>query len=46
MVVTEFGIAELRGKSFKDRARSLLKIAHPSHQEALEISLNDNPSFY
>lgn len=46
MVVTEFGIAELRGKSFKDRARSLLKIAHPSHREALEISLNDNPSFY
>jgi acyl-CoA hydrolase len=35
-VVTEFGIAELWGKSFGDRARALIDIAHPDHREELE----------
>lgn len=28
-VVTEFGIAQLKGKTLKERARALIKIAHP-----------------
>ncbi len=37
-VVTEFGVADLRGKSLRERASSLIKIAHPRHREELERS--------
>ena len=32
-VVTEWGVAELRGRSLRERARSLIAIAHPAHRE-------------
>jgi len=35
-VITEYGIAYLYGQSMKERARRLIKIAHPDHREALE----------
>jgi acyl-CoA hydrolase len=35
-VVTEWGIAELRGRSLAERARALIAIAHPDHRDALE----------
>ena len=35
-VVTEFGIAELRGRSFSQRARALIDIAAPEHRDELE----------
>lgn len=35
-VVTEYGIAELYAKPFRQRARALIQIAHPDHREALE----------
>ncbi|KAF9408295.1 hypothetical protein HW555_011964, partial [Spodoptera exigua] len=35
-VVTEQGIAELFGKSLRQRAYELIKVAHPDHREALE----------
>jgi len=35
-VVTEYGVAELRGKSATERARALCRIAHPAYREALE----------
>ena len=35
-VVTEWGIAKLRGRSLADRARALIAIAHPDHREQLE----------
>jgi acyl-CoA hydrolase len=35
-VVTEWGIARLRGRSLADRARELIAIAHPDHRETLE----------
>ncbi len=35
-VVTEYGVAELRGKSDAGRARALARIAHPAYREALE----------
>lgn len=36
MIVTEFGIAELRGQPLAERARRMLAIAHPAHRESLE----------
>ena len=38
-VATEYGIAELRGRSVGERARALIGIAHPRHREALERQL-------
>lgn len=35
-VITEFGIARLRGKDLRERARALIAIAHPDHRPALE----------
>ncbi|MCJ7709925.1 MAG: 4-hydroxybutyrate CoA-transferase [Chloroflexi bacterium] len=34
-VVTEFGVAELWGKSLRERAKALIGIAHPDHRDAL-----------
>eukprot|EP01086_Lenisia_limosa_P009000 TRINITY_DN3184_c0_g1_i1.p1 TRINITY_DN3184_c0_g1~~TRINITY_DN3184_c0_g1_i1.p1 ORF type:complete len:459 (+),score=151.86 TRINITY_DN3184_c0_g1_i1:16-1392(+) len=34
-VATEFGVAELYGKSLRLRAKALIDIAHPNHQEEL-----------
>lgn len=35
-VVTEYGIAYLRGKNTRDRAHALIQIAHPDHRARLE----------
>ena len=35
-IVTEYGIADLYGKSLRERARALIDIAHPDHRESLE----------
>lgn len=35
-VVTEYGIAYLYGKNLVERAKELIKVAHPDHQERLE----------
>jgi acyl-CoA hydrolase len=35
-VVTEYGIAKLRGRSLADRAAALIAIAHPDHRDQLE----------
>ncbi|MDB5005527.1 MAG: acetyl-CoA hydrolase/transferase [Mucilaginibacter sp.] len=35
-VVTEYGIVNLFGKSLKQRAQSLIEIAHPNHRQTLE----------
>jgi acyl-CoA hydrolase len=34
-IVTEYGVAELRGKSIKERAETLIAIAHPDHRDEL-----------
>lgn len=34
-VVTEFGVAELRGRSIRERTDALIAIAHPDHREQL-----------
>jgi len=35
-VATEYGIADLYGKTLRERAKELVRIAHPDHQESLE----------
>ena len=35
-VVTEYGIAELYGKTIKNRVKALVNIAHPNHREAID----------
>ena len=34
-IVTEFGVARLRGRSMRERAMALIAIAHPDHQDRL-----------
>ncbi|MEE8173281.1 MAG: acetyl-CoA hydrolase/transferase C-terminal domain-containing protein [Alphaproteobacteria bacterium] len=36
MVVTEFGVAELRGKSLRERAQALIAVAHPKFRNGLQ----------
>jgi itaconate CoA-transferase len=40
IVVTEFGAADLRGKSLAERARALIGIAHPQFRDALTAQLH------
>lgn len=46
-VVTEYGIAQLKGKTLKERAKALIKIAHPRFRPHLIIEyikrFNDEP---
>ncbi len=37
-VVTEFGVADLYGKTLRQRAAALIAIAHPNHREHLEAA--------
>ncbi len=37
-IVTEYGIANLYGKTIKERVKALVNIAHPDHREALDIA--------
>jgi acyl-CoA hydrolase len=39
-VVTEFGVAQLRGKSAKQRAQALIAIAHPDFRASLRAEAN------
>lgn len=41
-VVTEYGIAELRGRSLTERARDLINIAHPDFREELAREARDS----
>jgi acyl-CoA hydrolase len=34
-VVTEWGVAELRGRSIRERATALITVAHPDHRDWL-----------
>lgn len=40
LVVTEYGVARLRGKSLPDRARELIAIAHPDFRDELRRVFN------
>jgi 4-hydroxybutyrate CoA-transferase len=36
-IVTEYGVAKLKGKTLKQRARALIDIAHPSFRDELKL---------
>ena len=38
LVVTEYGVADLRGRSFSERAERLRAIAHPDFRDRLQLS--------
>lgn len=40
-IITEYGIADLYGKTLKQRAAALVNIAHPEHQENIEKAYFD-----
>jgi acyl-CoA hydrolase len=40
-VVTEYGVAKLRGRSLRERARDLVAISHPSFREELAREARD-----
>jgi acyl-CoA hydrolase len=35
-IVTEYGVANLYGKTIKERVKSLVNIAHPDHRESID----------
>ena len=37
-IVTEWGVAHLRDKSLRERARAVIAIAHPDHREGLRVA--------
>lgn len=41
-VVTEYGVANLYGKTLEQREKELLRISHPDHREALEKRTYEN----
>ena len=41
-VVTEYGVADLRGKTLRERAEALTAIAHPNFREGLERFTREN----
>ncbi|GAB1859948.1 Acetyl-CoA hydrolase [Camponotus japonicus] len=49
-IVTEHGVADLFGKTLRQRANALIQIAHPDHRECLEKAafdrLKSNPTKY
>jgi len=34
-IVTEYGVAQLRGKTLRERAKALIAIAHPKFRDEL-----------
>jgi 4-hydroxybutyrate CoA-transferase len=41
-IVTEYGVADLRGKTLRERAEALTAIAHPDFREGLEKFVQEN----
>lgn len=44
--VTEHGVAELRGRTIRERVRAMLAIAHPMHRDLLEREARDRIAGY
>jgi acyl-CoA hydrolase len=40
-IVTEFGVAELRGRNLMERARALIQIAHPDMRESIATEVRN-----
>lgn len=35
-IITEYGVANLYGKTIKERVKALVNIAHPDHRESID----------
>jgi acyl-CoA hydrolase/GNAT superfamily N-acetyltransferase len=46
MVVTDYGVASLRGRSLRERAQALIEVAHPGDREALFTKAKDMRILY
>ena len=44
VVITEFGIAELEGKTIRERSRALAQISHPQFRDELLASAEKWPT--
>jgi len=44
--VTEYGVAQLRGHTIRERVRAMIAIAHPAHREALEREARERVAGY
>lgn len=44
-IVTEFGSADLRGRSMRERATALIAVAHPDDRDALTATLREASGF-
>lgn len=40
-IITEYGIADLYGKTLKQRAEAMIRIAHPDHQERVALAYHE-----
>jgi acyl-CoA hydrolase len=40
-IVTEFGVAELKGRNLAQRAKALINVAHPEAKETLERAAHE-----
>ena len=43
VVITEFGVAELQGRTIRERANALAQIAHPQFRDELKTSAKTWP---
>lgn len=43
IIVTEYGIADLRGASLRERIKRMIAIAHPEHRETLHREAHEPP---
>lgn len=41
-IVTEYGIANMRGKTIRQRARNLIEISHPAFRDQLKAAFEEN----
>ncbi len=46
LVVTEFGVANLNGRTIRERAQALIEIAHPDDREALVAAAKEHKILY
>lgn len=44
--VTEHGVAQLRGRTIRERVRAMIAIAHPAHRETLEREARERVAGY
>jgi acyl-CoA hydrolase len=44
-IITEYGIANLYGKTLKQRSEEMIRIAHPNHQESIEKAYFEMKAF-